>query len=77
MVGISGPYDIVDTGGRLRGMTEDAFGEDPEVWKQATVMTHLARGRVKLRRTLVHYARENGYVPQTDSDTTNTRGGRP
>lgn len=41
VVGISGPYDIVDTGGRLRGMTEDAFGPDPAVWKQATVMTHL------------------------------------
>jgi RNA polymerase sigma-70 factor, ECF subfamily len=42
---------------------------------RATVMTHLARGRVKLRRSLVHYAQENGYVPLSDSDTTRTRGG--
>ncbi|MFC1762100.1 RNA polymerase sigma factor [Planctomycetota bacterium] len=42
---------------------------------RATVMTHLARGRVKLRRSLIRYAQENGYAPQSDSDTTSTKGG--
>ncbi len=33
-----------------------------------TVMTHLARGRAKLRQKLHHYACENGYVPRTAVD---------
>jgi len=31
---------------------------------RTTVMTHLARGRAKLRQTLLHYALDNGYVPK-------------
>lgn len=36
----------------------------------ATVTTHLARGRTKLRQALIHYARENGYMPVAGTDTT-------
>ena len=42
---------------------------------QATVMTHLARGRAKLRRTLLHYALENGYVPKSKIDTSESHKG--
>lgn len=46
VVGLSGPYDIVYTGGRVSFLAEDAFGEDRQVWKQATVKTHLGKGRL-------------------------------
>ena len=40
-----------------------------------TVMTHLARGRAKLRRTLLHYALENGYVPKSESKASESHTG--
>lgn len=42
---------------------------------QTTVMTHLARGRAKLRRTLLHFALENGYVPKSKIDTSKSHKG--
>jgi RNA polymerase sigma-70 factor (ECF subfamily) len=42
---------------------------------QPTVMTHLARGRAKLRRTLLHYALENGYVPKSESNASESHKG--
>lgn len=44
---------------------------------QPTVMTHLARGRVKLRRALQYYARENGYVHKAASDAAAQEQGDP
>ena len=40
-----------------------------------TVMTHLARGRAKLRQTLFRYACENGYVPKSQANVSDNHKG--
>ncbi len=42
---------------------------------QTTVMTHLARGRAKLRENLFHYACEHGYVPRSQTDASDSQKG--
>ena len=42
---------------------------------RTTVMTHLARGRAKLRQALLHYALENGYVPRSGTNASESHKG--
>lgn len=48
----------------LRGVENFSYKDISEILEVpvGTVMTHLSRGRVKLRRTLLEYAREQGIV---------------